>query len=53
MNNIDEIRWAYISHRGDKTPALPAWMIPTITPKRPRADPKISMIRIFTKVEGV
>ncbi len=28
-------------------------MIPTMTPNRPRADPKISMIRIFTKVEGV
>ena len=28
-------------------------MIPTMTPKRPRALPKISMIKIFTKVEGV
>ncbi len=28
-------------------------MMPTITPKSPRALPKISMIRIFTKVEGV
>jgi len=28
-------------------------MIPMMTPKRPKADPKISMIKIFTKVEGV
>lgn len=33
--------------------ALLAWIIPTITPKRPRALPKISMIRILTKVDGV
>jgi len=29
-----------------------AWMIPTMTPKRPRADPKISTINIFTKRSG-
>ena len=34
-------------------PALPAWMIPTITPNSPRALPKISIIRIFTNVDGV
>ena len=28
-------------------------MIPTITPNKPRALPKISIIRIFTNVEGV
>lgn len=28
-------------------------MIPTITPKSPRALPKISIIKILTKVEGV
>jgi len=28
-------------------------MIPIMTPNRPRALPKISMIRILTKVEGV
>ena len=28
-------------------------MIPMITPKRPRALPKISIIRILTKVDGV
>ena len=28
-------------------------MIPMMTPKRPRALPKISTIRIFTKVAGV
>lgn len=33
--------------------ALLAWIIPTITPKSPRALPKISMIRILTNVEGV
>lgn len=32
---------------------FPAWMMPIMTPKRPRALPKISTIRIFTKVEGV
>ena len=29
------------------------WMIPTMTPNRPRADPKISMTRILTNVSGV
>merc|ERR1711924_261913 len=29
-----------------------AWMIPTITPKSPRAEPKISSISIFTKRSG-
>ena len=33
--------------------ALLAWIIPTITPNKPRALPKISMIRILTKVDGV
>jgi len=28
-------------------------MIPTITPNNPRADPKISITRIFTKVSCV
>ena len=28
-------------------------MIPTITPKRPSADPKISMTKILTNVSGV
>jgi hypothetical protein len=28
-------------------------MIPTITPNKPRALPKISMMRILTNVEGV
>lgn len=28
-------------------------MMPMMTPKRPRALPKISMMRIFTNVEGV
>ena len=28
-------------------------MIPTMTPNNPKALPKISMIRIFTKVDGV
>jgi hypothetical protein len=28
-------------------------MIPTMTPNRPRALPKISIIRILTNVEGV
>lgn len=28
-------------------------MMPMMTPKRPRALPKISTMRIFTKVEGV
>jgi hypothetical protein len=28
-------------------------MIPTMTPNRPKALPKISMIRILTKVDGV
>ena len=26
--------------------------MPIMTPKRPRAEPKISMMRILTKVEG-
>lgn len=34
-------------------PPFPAWIMPTITPKRPRALPKISTIRILTKVDGV
>lgn len=29
------------------------WMIPTITPNKPKADPKISTTRIFTNVSGV
>ena len=29
-----------------------AMMIPTITPKSPSADPKISMINIFTNISG-
>ena len=33
--------------------AFPAWIIPTITPNRPRALPKISIIRILTNVDGV
>ena len=28
-------------------------MIPTMTPNRPRADPKISITSILTKVSGV
>jgi len=28
-------------------------MIPTMTPNNPRADPKISITRILTKVSGV
>lgn len=32
---------------------LPAWMMPMMTPNRPSALPKISTMRIFTKVEGV
>ena len=30
-----------------------AWMMPTITPNKPNALPKISMISILTKVDGV
>ena len=33
--------------------ALLAWIIPTMTPNKPRALPKISMIRILTNVDGV
>ena len=32
--------------------ASPDWIIPTMTPKSPRALPKISITRIFTKVSG-
>ena len=32
---------------------LPDWMIPIMTPNKPKALPKISMIRILTKVDGV
>ena len=32
---------------------MPAWIMPTITPKSPRALPKISTIRILTNVDGV
>ena len=28
-------------------------MIPTMTPNNPRAEPKISIIKILTKVDGV
>merc|ERR1719321_74848 len=35
-----------------KAPPL-AWMIPTMTPKRPRALPKISTMSIFTKSSGL
>ena len=48
LNQIFRSRRCTLLHH-----AFPAWMIPTMTPKRPRADPKISIIRIFTKVEGV
>ena len=40
-----------IKHQGQT--ALPDWMMPTMMPKSPSADPKISMINIFTKVDGV
>ena len=29
------------------------WIIPTITPNNPKADPNISITNIFTKVSGV
>jgi hypothetical protein len=29
------------------------WMIPTMTPNKPKAEPKISITRIFTNVSGV
>ena len=32
---------------------FPLWIIATMTPNRPRALPKISIIKIFTKVDGV
>ena len=33
--------------------ALLIWMMPTMTPKSPMAEAKISMIKILTNVEGV
>lgn len=50
---IYEKLYVMIVHQKDGNCALLAWIIPTITPNSPRALPKISMIRILTKVEGV
>ena len=39
-----------LGHLGKVPSAL--WMIPTITPNSPRADPKISTTRILMKLSG-